>query len=103
MTKKGPRPGPYTVTLRPHGRTFSADAQRTVLASALLAGEELPSSCRNGTCRTCLQPLQSGSVAYRIAWPGLLPEEREGGWLLPCVAYPLSDLVLGAPAPAAAA
>jgi hypothetical protein len=34
-------------------------------------------------------------VDYRIAWPGLLPEEKAGGWVLPCVAYPLSDVVLG--------
>jgi ferredoxin len=95
MTKKGPHAGPYRVTLRASGRTFAADAQRTLLASALMAGEDLPSSCRNGTCRTCLQPLQSGDVAYRIPWPGLLPEERAGGWVLPCVAYPLSDLVMG--------
>ena len=101
MTKKGPHAGPYRVTLHPQGHTFDAAADRTVLASALLAGEDLPSSCRNGTCRTCLQPLHAGRVAYRIAWPGLLPEERDGAWLLPCVAYPLSDLVLGGTLPAA--
>ncbi|HEY1230294.1 MAG TPA: 2Fe-2S iron-sulfur cluster-binding protein, partial [Ramlibacter sp.] len=51
-------------------------------------------SCRNGTCRTCLRQLRSGEVAYRIEWPGVLADEREAGWFLPCVAYPRSDLVL---------
>jgi hypothetical protein len=40
--------------------------------------------------------LQRGQVTYRIPWPGLLPEERaSGAWVLPCVAYPCSDVVLG--------
>jgi hypothetical protein len=38
--------------------------------------------------------LESGSVSYRIAWPGLSVEEKKDGWILPCVAYPQSDLVL---------
>ncbi|MBE7368526.1 2Fe-2S iron-sulfur cluster-binding protein [Ramlibacter pallidus] len=96
MTEKGPDDGPFRVTVRPAGTTFEADAGRTLLASALLAGVEgLPNSCRNGTCRACLQPLHRGEVAYRIPWPGLLPEERTGGWVLPCVAFPRSDIELG--------
>ncbi|HVE52447.1 MAG TPA: 2Fe-2S iron-sulfur cluster-binding protein [Ramlibacter sp.] len=96
MTKKGPHDGAYRATLRPSGFSFPADADRTLLASALRAGVvDLPSSCRNGTCRACLQPLHAGEVAYRIAWPGLLREEKSGGWVLPCVAYPLSDVELG--------
>ena len=81
--------------MRPSGRAFEAQAQQTLLAAAEAAGVGLPNSCRNGTCRTCLKPLHAGQVAYRIPWPGLLPEERAGGWVLPCVAYPLSDVVLG--------
>lgn len=76
------------------GTSFEAPADRTLLASAELAGLPLPSSCRNGTCRTCLQHLLSGEVAYRIEWPGLLAEEKREGWILPCVAYPASDVVI---------
>lgn len=94
MTDEGAAEGPFHACLQPSGRTFTAPADRTLLASALAAGIELPNSCRNGTCRTCLRPLRSGAVHYRIDWPGLLPEERTGGWVLPCVAYPLSDVVL---------
>jgi ferredoxin len=85
----------FQARLQPSGLAFPASAERTLLASAVAAGIEMPSSCRNGTCRTCLRPLLEGSVHYRIPWPGLLPEEKTGGWVLPCVAYPLSDLVLG--------
>jgi hypothetical protein len=36
----------------------------------------------------------TGSVWYRIEWPGLSREEQQDGCMLPCVAYPQSDLVL---------
>ena len=47
-------------------------------------------------CRTCIRRLASGQVAYRIEWPGLSAEEKQTGYILPCVAYPLSDLVIAA-------
>lgn len=95
MTGTGAAEATYQALLQPSGRTFAARADRTLLASAHEAGIELASSCRNGTCRACLRPLHAGTVAYRIEWPGLLPEEKAGGWVLPCAAYPQSDVVLG--------
>lgn len=74
-------------------RRFRASADVPLLQSAAQAGLELKSSCRNGTCRACMRRLRSGHVAYRIDWPGLLAEEKAEGWVLPCVAYPQSDLV----------
>ena len=64
---------------------------------AKIVGLKLVSSCRNGTCRTCICQLISGSVAYRIEWPGLSFEEKREGYILPCVAYPLSDIVIDVP------
>jgi ferredoxin len=95
MEKKGDAGAVFEAHLQPSGLAFAASAERTLLASAAEAGIEMPSSCRNGTCRACLRPLVAGSVQYRIPWPGLLPEEKTGGWVLPCVAYPRSDVVLG--------
>jgi ferredoxin len=94
MTNEGP-PASYEALLQPSGRRFPAPADRPLLVAAGEAGITLTSSCRNGTCRACLRPLLAGDVQYRIPWPGLLPEEKKGGWVLPCVAYPLSDVVLG--------
>ena len=73
---------------------FAAPAQQPLLRSAADAGFELPSSCRNGTCRSCIGQLLQGRVDYRIEWPWLLPEEKAHGFILPCVAYPQSDVVL---------
>jgi ferredoxin len=83
----------FSVQLDP-GVHFSASPSLPILQSALLAGVAMDSSCRNGTCRTCICRLASGQVAYRIEWPGLSAEEKQGGFILPCVAYPLSDLVI---------
>ncbi len=65
-----------------------------LLLAAQRAGLLLPSSCRNGTCRACICQLTSGQVVYRIDWPGLSAEEKREGWILPCVAYPVSDVVI---------
>ena len=81
MTEKGATVGPYQASLQPSGRSFPAPADRPLLLAAQDAGLSLASSCRNGTCRACLRPLHAGRVAYRIEWPGLLPEEKAGGWL----------------------
>ena len=85
--------------MSPKGWTFDAEASLTLLQSAEQAGIRLPSSCRNGTCRTCMSQLLSGQVRYDIEWPGLSREEKDEGWILPCIAYPLGDLVLASAAP----
>lgn len=87
-----------TVAVCPGNWAFPADAHSSVLAAAEAAGVVLPSSCRNGTCRTCICKLDSGAVSYLVAWPGLSSDEQRDGWILPCVALPLSDLRLTAPA-----
>ncbi|MGE0497875.1 MAG: 2Fe-2S iron-sulfur cluster-binding protein [Ramlibacter sp.] len=84
----------YSALLAPSGQAFSAPAGQPLLLAAEAAGIELASSCRNGTCRTCICRLTHGRVHYRIEWPGLSAEEKAEGWILPCVAYPVSDVVI---------
>jgi ferredoxin len=90
-------PTPPVVRVEPHGYTFDAPAPLSLLEAAAAAHIRLPRSCRNGTCRTCMCRLVSGSVSYRIEWPGLTREEKAEGWVLPCVALAQTDLVLFAP------
>ena len=87
----------FQARLEPEGLPFAAPASQPLLQSALQAGILLESSCRNGTCRSCMCRLASGEVVYRIAWPGLSAEEKADGYILPCVAYPVSDLVITRP------
>ncbi len=76
---------------------FEAPAALPLLQAAEQAGVWLrDSSCRNGTCRTCLCRLVSGQVVYRIDWPGLSLDEKRDGFILPCVAHPASDVVIEA-------
>jgi ferredoxin len=83
-----------TLRLPDQGVTLAAPADRTLLQSMHRAGIPWPSSCRNGTCRACIGHLTAGSVRYGVDWPGLLPEEKATGAVLPCVAYPLDDVTL---------
>jgi ferredoxin len=90
-----------TITLQPSGWSFPADAETTILHAAEQAGIDLPSSCRNGTCRTCICRLArtgtgqgAASVRYRVDWPGLSADEKQEAYILPCVAIALEDITL---------
>ena len=84
----------FEVMLLPLGLRFRARADESLLKAALRAMAPVRSSCRNGTCRTCLCRLERGEIAYEIEWPGLTREEKAEGLVLPCVARPLTDVVL---------
>ncbi len=87
----------FQIVFMPSGLACTSDGTASILHSGEAAGINLRSSCRNGTCRTCLCRMQRGSVRYLVEWPGLSLEEKRDGDILPCVAVPLSDLVLEAP------
>ena len=61
------------MTLHPDdvGHGLITASTQTLLLSLEMGGANWPSSCRNGTCRTCLSHLESGQVRYQIEWPGL--------------------------------
>ena len=84
----------FVVTLLPAGVVFEARADESLLKAGLRAMVAMRSSCRNGTCRTCICRLERGSIAYEIEWPGLTREEKDAGLGMPCVARPLSDVGL---------
>jgi ferredoxin len=81
----------------PGGQTFAAGSEQSLLQSMEQGGIFWPASCRAGTCRTCRGQLLEGEVHYEMAWPGLSAEEKREGWILPCVARPLGNVVLQNP------
>lgn len=87
----------FAVRIEPHGWTFEAGPRQSLFEAARAAGIILPTSCRNGTCRACISALVSGSVSYRVEWPGLSSTEKEEGYVLPCVAIAQEPLVLDIP------
>ena len=87
----------FELRIEPMGWRVRVPVDQPLMAGARVAGVELPSSCRNGTCRSCICRLVGGDITYRIEWPGLSAEEKRDGWILPCVAHPRSDVVVDAP------
>lgn len=90
-------PRTWRLNLPDQGVSLPAAADHSLRQTLLRAGVAWPASCRNGSCRACIGHLASGSVRYGVDWPGLLPEEKVGGAVLPCVAYPTSDVSLTGP------
>jgi len=87
----------FAVTLQPQAWRFDSGAEESIVLAARRAGIRMPSSCRNGTCRACRCRLLEGSVVYAVERPGLTPDEKEEGWILPCVAHARAPLVIEAP------
>lgn len=83
--------------IAPGGQSFDAWTHQPLLHSMAQGGVQWPNSCRAGTCRTCISTLLQGEVRYEMAWPGLTPEEKAEGCVLPCVAYPVTDVLLRDP------
>ncbi len=87
----------FTVNVLPADLQYDVEGDLSLLEAAEMSRVQLPSSCRNGTCRTCLCRLVSGEVTYTIEWPGLSAQEKAEGYVLPCVARPTTDVVLDQP------
>lgn len=87
----------FITRIEPDRQQVDSWPDQPLLVALEQGGVDWPSSCRNGTCRTCIGQLGDGRVHYRIEWPGLSAEEKTEGYVLPCVAFPCSDLSLRRP------
>lgn len=87
----------FPVIIKPSGWRFVTPSNQSLVQSARQADIRLPSSCRNGTCRACMCRLESGEIAYPAARPGLSPDEKDEGWILPCIAHAATPLVIVVP------
>lgn len=85
---------PYRVTFEQSGREASATPAMTLLEAAEAEGVAIPSSCRSGVCQACRTRLKDGEADCRS--DVLDPEDRDAGYILPCVTWATSDCVLEA-------
>ncbi len=86
---------PFSITVQPSGRQFSAQSDETLLAAGIRQGVGLPYGCKDGACGSCKCKILSGSVVHGAhQTKALSPEEESQGLVLTCCATATSDVVL---------
>ena len=84
----------YTITIANRGgRAYEVAAETPLLETLEAEGVSLPYGCRYGGCISCAARLLSGEVD-QSAGVALNGSQLDDGYVLLCVARPLSDCIL---------
>lgn len=82
------------VEFKASGKTVKwNDSYESILELAEANGVEIETQCEAGVCGTCKTKMISGKVDMEVQ-DGLEEEDVAQNMILPCVAVPLTDLVL---------
>ena len=84
----------FNVSVLPSGRSFSANADETLLAAAIRQGIGLPYGCKDGACGSCKCKMLEGTVTHGAhQLKALSAEEEASGFILTCCGVAHSDVV----------
>jgi len=90
----GPGAGETVVFIRSE-KVCQASAGSTLLELAEKNGVQIPYGCRQGVCGTCSTRLLSGTVQMDVE-DGLASEQKNAGYVLPCVSRIKGTVVVAA-------
>jgi ferredoxin-NADP reductase len=84
-----------TVVFMQSGKVCRASAGKTLLDLAEKNGVQIPYGCRQGLCGTCAKRVLSGNVQMDVE-AGLTAEQKNAGYVLPCVSRAEGTVVVAA-------
>ncbi len=95
MTSRETGASSFLITVKPSDRSFTADADETMLGAAIRAGLGLPYGCKDGACGTCKCRKLEGQVVHGPHQDKALSAlEEASGFVLTCCGVAHSDVVL---------
>ncbi len=89
----------HKVVISPINMEFSVEEDNNILNAALAANINLPHSCKNGECSSCLCKISNGDVELMQPYSktSLTAEMIANGYTLACRAMPKTDVTLDMP------
>ena len=89
----------YSLTVRqgPNETTVPASSEEPILVAFERAGLTVPSRCHSGECGWCRTKVITGDFYAPAEHENRRYADRLSGYIHPCVAFPLSDMVLEVP------
>ncbi|WP_135535967.1 2Fe-2S iron-sulfur cluster-binding protein [Halostella pelagica] len=82
----------HTVELVDRDVTLEVPENQSILEAAEEAGIDLPYQCRMGICGVCCAMRESDCDVEQTEGMFLSDSEKEEGYVLTCIARPLSDM-----------